>query len=101
MNADPGLVIVTAGLCAGCSVHTTQVHHREFPEIWAEGGSSREGAEHLTHLFERALEAAKSPWHRDSMRNALVDVEAFLDALPASENEEGDRGFSAVEHGHR
>ena len=38
METDQSRVIVSSGATA----HTTQVHHRDFPEIRADGGSVKE-----------------------------------------------------------
>jgi hypothetical protein len=88
MRTDPNRVIVTNGKCACLAVHTTLVHHRDFPEIWAEGGSLLEGAAHLSQLLAGALEAAQSKWHRDAIELAIADVAEFvgrLDQIPSEE----------------
>jgi hypothetical protein len=82
MRTDPNQVIVHPTECSACSaVHTTRVHHREFPEVWAECGSSAEGATHLMLLLSRFLDGAGSHYRRDAIEQALADVEAFLDTL--------------------
>jgi hypothetical protein len=74
MESDASRVIVTKGLAA----HTTQVHHRDFPEIRFRGRSSQEAASHLVHELTRALDSALTKWRREAIENAIADVSAFV-----------------------
>jgi hypothetical protein len=56
----------------------TQVHHRDFSEIRAEGGDVREAATHLLHHLTRALDSALTDWRRESISQAIADVNAFI-----------------------
>ncbi|MBX6313270.1 MAG: hypothetical protein IRY99_10210 [Isosphaeraceae bacterium] len=85
MSALHPHIIVEAGECACQSVHTTRVHHRDFPEIWSEASSASEGAEYLAKQLARAAESARSQWHRDAIQNATADVNEFLKALREAE----------------
>jgi hypothetical protein len=58
---------------------TTQLHHRDFPEIRAEGNTSRAAATQLLNQLTRALDSALTNWRRDCIQNALTDVRAFLE----------------------
>ena len=80
MVTDLNQVIVQTGECACHSVHITHIHHRNFPEIWAECGTAAEGAAHLSNLLARELEGAGDDWHRESIRQAVADVQAYVDA---------------------
>ena len=80
MVTDPNQVIVQTGECACHSVHIAHVHHRNFPEIWAECGTAAEGATHLSRLLARELEGGGDNWHRESIRQAVADVQAYVDA---------------------
>jgi hypothetical protein len=84
---SPSRVIATVGECACHSVHTTQVHHRDFPEIWAEGSTVLEGATQLHRHLGRALDSARSQWHRTAIELALVDVQQFIDSLDRAPEE--------------
>lgn len=75
MDTDPSNVIVTTGGTAS----TTRVHHRDFPEIRAEGASPHEAASLLVHQLSRALDAALIDWRRDRVTHAIADVQAFVD----------------------
>jgi hypothetical protein len=88
MQANKDRVIVIQGDCACHSVHTTKVHHRDFPEIWTEAGSPLEGAAYLIGCLSRAQDAFRTSWHRLALDEAIADVEAFLEALKAAEADE-------------
>ena len=74
METDLSRVIVTAGATA----HTTQVHHRDFSEIRADGGSAKEAASHLANKLALALDTALTDWRRESLGQAIADVKAFV-----------------------
>jgi hypothetical protein len=69
-------VIITTGATG----HASQVHahHRDFPEIRAEGESPTVAATQLVNHLTRALDSALTPWRRDAIQQALDDVKAFL-----------------------
>lgn len=81
MRSDQSRVIVEDGLCACCSVHTKQLHHRDFPEIRVECGSVAEGVTHLTNQLARAREGIQSVWRREAIDQAIADVGAYFDSL--------------------
>jgi hypothetical protein len=74
MEADTSRVIVSCGATA----HTTQVHHRDFSEIQADGGSAKEAASYLANKLTAALDTALTDWRRESLGQAIADVEAFV-----------------------
>ena len=74
MDTDQGNVIVTTGGNAS----TARVHHRDFPEIRAEGPSPKEAAALLVHQLMRALDSALIDWRRDRVKQAIADVQAFV-----------------------
>jgi hypothetical protein len=59
------------------SSSTFVVHHRDFPEIRAEGGSPREAASHLVNKLACALDSALTDWRREAVDHAIADVKAF------------------------
>jgi hypothetical protein len=73
MSNDPSRVIVTAGATA----HATRVHHRDFPEIRAEGENPTVAANHLANQLTRALDSALTDWRRETLNQAIADVQAF------------------------
>lgn len=73
MEADASRVIVTAGTTAG----GTQVHHREFPEIRAHGEDPADAAVQLANQLTRALDSALTDWRRETIQQAIADVQAF------------------------
>lgn len=74
MEIDLSRVIVSSGATA----HTAQVHHRDFPEIRADGGSAKEAAAHLANKLTLALDTALTDWRRETIGRAIADVEAFV-----------------------
>jgi hypothetical protein len=75
METDLSRVIVTI---SGSS-STASVHHRDFPEIHAEGGTPKEAATHLIHQLTRALDSALTDWRRDRVNEAIADVQTYVD----------------------
>jgi hypothetical protein len=73
MDADKGRVILSIGATAGA----TQVHHRDFPEIRAQGVSPEDAAVQLVNQLTRALDTALTQWRRDTIQQAIADVKAF------------------------
>jgi hypothetical protein len=74
MDMDQSRVVVT--------IHGTGssacVHHRDFPEIRAEGSSPKEAAIHLVNQLSRALYSALTDWRRDLVNEAIADVQSFV-----------------------
>jgi hypothetical protein len=75
METDQSKVIVSIG----ASASTARVHHRDFPEIRAEGATPREAASLLVHQLSRALDSALIHWRRDRVTEAIADVQAFVE----------------------
>ncbi|HEV3168489.1 MAG TPA: hypothetical protein VGZ22_31070 [Isosphaeraceae bacterium] len=75
MATDSSRVIVTTGATANAS----QVHHRDFPEIRAEGETPSAAAQNLANHLVRALDSALTNWRRDTIQQAIADVQAFVD----------------------
>ena len=74
MDTDSNRLIVTI---SGNS-STTVVHHRDFPEIRAEGGTAKEAASHLVNKLACALDSALTDWRRENVDHAIADVKAFV-----------------------
>ena len=74
MEIDLSRVIVSSG----ATEHTAQVHHRDFSEICADGGSAKEAAAHLASKLTLALDTALTDWRRQTLGQAIADVEAFV-----------------------
>jgi hypothetical protein len=81
MLTEQSRVIVEDAVCAGCAVHTKQVHHRDFPEIRAECGSIAEAVAHLAGQLSSARDGTQSHWHHELIDRAIADVAEFLNAL--------------------
>jgi hypothetical protein len=79
MSTTETRVIVTPGATA----QATRVHHRDFPEIRADGPTPKAAAEHLANLLVRALDSALTDWRRDTLNRAADDVKAFVQSSGA------------------
>jgi hypothetical protein len=73
MATDQDRVIVTTGTTAQAIL----VHHRDFPEIRAEGESSSAAAFNLANHLTRALDSALTKWRRDAIEQAIAEVQEF------------------------
>lgn len=77
MATEPSAVIVSTGATANAS----QVHHRDFPEIRAEGENPKAAAGNLVNQLTRALDSALTTWRRDTIQKAIAEVESFAKGL--------------------
>ncbi|HEX8202052.1 MAG TPA: hypothetical protein VF590_16375 [Isosphaeraceae bacterium] len=82
MTTDVGQVILSSGNRGRLSIFAAQVHHRDFPEIQAQGESPLRAAHRLILLLDRALDGA-NPWHREAIEQAQADVRSFIGTCPA------------------
>jgi hypothetical protein len=78
MTANPAQIIVTAEDDIGAPAPTLQVHHRNFPEIEAEGETEQAAATNLGERLQKALDAVPDSWHRASLEQAIEDLRAFV-----------------------
>ncbi len=74
MEPEAAKVIVTTAP----SSNSTQVHHRDFSEIRAEGASVQEATSLLANHLKRALDSALTDWRRQAINQAIDDVNAFI-----------------------
>jgi hypothetical protein len=61
------------------SLATAVVHHRDFPEIRAEGANAKEAAANLVNKLACALDSALTDWRRETIDHAIADVKAFVE----------------------
>ena len=78
MNTNPKNVIVTEHACDACGVDGIQVHHQSFPEMRVGGHSAEEAAERLANRLESSLDVVVDPAHREPVRQAIADIQAFV-----------------------
>jgi hypothetical protein len=74
MENDQNRVLVTSGATS----HSSRVHHRDFPEIQADGQSVKDAASHLANKLSLAMDTALTDWRRQTLGQAIADVEAFV-----------------------
>jgi hypothetical protein len=73
MASEASRVIVATGATA----NTMSVHHRDFPEIRAEGETPKIAAAHLANQLTRALDSALTTWRRETIVQAIAEVQEF------------------------
>jgi quercetin dioxygenase-like cupin family protein len=78
MAGDPKLVVVTEDFCNACGTPRVNVHHQSFPEMCIGGESPDQAAADLARHLKPNLDAVSDPSHRETVRRAIADVEAFL-----------------------
>jgi hypothetical protein len=62
----------------GATANANRVYHRDFPEIRAEGETPTIAATHLVNHLTRALDSALTAWRRESLNQAVADVQKFV-----------------------
>lgn len=70
---DPGRVVVTQGSTA----NTFQIHHRDIPELHADGTTPGEAAANLAEDLIREIEGVADHYRRGLFERVLDDVRAF------------------------
>ena len=78
MATRPSNLIATRGMSACNSVHTMLIHHRDFPEIWAEGGTHLDAATHLLQVLSNGLGGSSSEWQREILVQAIDEVSEYI-----------------------
>jgi hypothetical protein len=73
MATEQDRVIVTTGSTA----QATLIHHRDFPEIRAEGETPAAAANNQATHLTRALDSALTKWRRDAIEQAIAEVQEF------------------------
>jgi hypothetical protein len=77
-GADPGRVVVTGGGTADAC----QVHHRDIPELHADGTTPRAAAANLAQDLEREIGDVPDHRRRELFGRVLDDVRAFAARCP-------------------
>lgn len=66
-------------ISCGSTSDQAQVHHRDFPEIRAQGENAHVAAEHLINHLTRALDSALTAYRRDQIQGAIDEVRCFVE----------------------
>ncbi len=77
MTSNPSQVIVMPEAHGRACVHCLSAHHRDFPEVRAEGESPTDAALRLAELLSLSLDNAPSDWRREIVQQAIEYVRAF------------------------
>ena len=75
MASSEDRIVVTTGATQGSST----AHHRDFPEIRAEGETPSIAASQLVNHLTRALDSALTDWRRESIERAIADAQDYAD----------------------
>lgn len=75
MTTEPSKVTATIGP----TPDTVQVTHRDFPDLWAEGDSIEDAAANLVQSLTREINEVGDDSRRDSLRQAVAEVQAFIE----------------------
>ena len=79
MTSNPSQVVVLAEDDQCVLLHGMSAHHRDFPEVRAEGSTPKAAATRLAELLSLTLDSAPSDWRRQSLQQAIEDVQAFAE----------------------
>jgi predicted RNase H-like HicB family nuclease len=75
MTTEPSKVTATAGP----SPDSVRVSHNDFPNLRADGDSVEDAAANLVQVLTRALNDTEDDAHRASLRQAITEVQAFIE----------------------
>ena len=78
MTIDQSRVIVSTGATAS----SASVYHRDFPEVRADGETPAVAATYLANQLTRALDSALTNWRRETLGQAIADIQAFVAKKP-------------------
>ncbi len=81
MEISNGNLVIQESTCIQSSVHTVTVHHRNFPELAVEAGTTARALEHLEQLLERTLDYDSETWQREALQAAVGDVRRYASML--------------------
>jgi len=77
LAVDVTRVILNVGPCECHAVRTTHAHHRDFPELHAEGETESDAVSNLKNLLVRSLDSATSGFRREAIEHAIADVSGY------------------------
>jgi hypothetical protein len=75
---DPGTVVTTPG----STPDACQIHHRDIPELHADGATPREAAVNLAQDLAREIDHVADPDRRGAVGKVLEDIQAFAAQSP-------------------
>ncbi len=75
MTTEPSKVTATAGATAD----SVLVYHNDFPDLRADGYSLEDAAANLVQDLTRVINDTEDDAHRADLRQAIADVQAFIE----------------------
>jgi hypothetical protein len=79
MRANAKKITVAENSCDVCGTKRIIVFHEVFPELRIAGPSTEQAAQQLAGRLTADLDVVTDPAHREPVRLAIADVQAFLD----------------------
>jgi hypothetical protein len=77
-RSDP-LVFVDAEFSECGGRHEVRVHHRDWPELYGEGETTREAVQDLLRRLFSQWDCVVSNWHRQGLERVIAETQDFLD----------------------
>ena len=74
MTSEPKVIATT-----GATADSVLVYHRAFPDLRADGSSLPDAAANLVEELTREVNDTADDAHRASLRQAIADVQAFIE----------------------
>lgn len=75
MRTEPSKVTATAGP----SPDTIRIQHNDFPGLATDGDSLEDAAANLVQALTSAIGETEDGPHRESLRQAVAEVQAFIE----------------------
>jgi hypothetical protein len=79
MGTDRSRVVVASGVCDCHTIRSTHAHHRDFPEIPAEGESPTHATARLINQLADVVDTTSDRWRREAVERAIADVKTFAE----------------------
>jgi hypothetical protein len=81
-----GPLIIVNGKFSECAgVHEIRVHHRDWPELYGEGGTTQEAIKDLLRDLLSESGCVTSNWHRENLERVTAEVQDFLKSASPAE----------------
>ena len=73
----PEPIVISSTLAEDGAIPLVRVHHRDWPEIHAEGESVETAARNLVLQFQKNVDSSTDRWKRKAFEAAMEEVRSF------------------------
>jgi len=73
----PEPIVISSTLTEDGAIPLVRVHHRDWPEIHAEGESVETAARNLILQFQKNVDSSTDRWKCEAFRAAMEEVRSF------------------------